>query len=65
MTTELTTNSDHKHVWQPLGFRDAGTTMTMVIQACICGDAREVQARTIYEWNDEHPNRSNVELVAE
>ena len=58
--------TDHAHVhrWQPLGFHKPAMT-TLVVQACECGDAREVAARQVYEWHDEHPAHTEEQVVAD
>ena len=58
--------TDHAHVhrWQPLGFHKSGG-FTLVVQACECGDARELEARPVYKWHDEHPNHTVEQVVAD
>lgn len=35
-------STPHQHQWQPLGFDRPGSGTARVIQACVCGEAREV-----------------------
>ena len=34
--------AEHEHTWQPLGYDRPGGGSAKVIQACSCGEAREV-----------------------